>query len=897
MTLFERCYSAILSLTPPGFRERYARDATELAVARLVATRGAWPRAARAVREIADAIRTVRIERRAARASRFSPPARSKGPMMAATFRDIAQDISYAFRLMTRAPGFTAAALLTIALAVGANTAMFSVVNGVLLRPLPYPDADRLVMVAERHEGVTTAMSGTAITDITLFAWAPSAETVEQIGAYAFRTYTVTGPEGAERVAGAWMSPEVLPLLRMPPSRGRWFDASEGARGGARVAIVGERFAERRFGTADVVGRSLTLDGTPHEIVGVMPQGFRFPRPDAVAILTPSQVAAPEPDSGGLSFFSAIARLAPGASAEQAAAEATAAARGIARPPVTNVVFGKGGPVEVTVAPMAARLTEKVRPALLVLTAGFMLLLVIACANVANLLLSRSLVREREIALRAALGAGRGRLLRQLLTEAMTLAAAGGLIGVGLGWALLRAVPALAPASFPRVEELGEAGLDWPALAVAAAAAIAAGCLSGIVPALRGARASLTSSMRDGDPRGSVGGSGSGARRMLLGLESALAVVLVVGALLLGSSFANLLAVDAGYERDGVLMASVYMPEEASDARLAEFATQALEGIRGLSGVTAAGAGSAAPFSGSLGMYGFRVPGLTGPDGEPRQVRALSSSITPGYVEALGMRVVEGRAPVASDTRTGVEPLLVNESFARTYLNDGKPVAGRRYTNMLGFDQVEIIGVVGDIRPTALDRDPEAQIYFVADDGFRSMSLVVRTVHDPSALIPAVRATIARLEPEAVIGDVGALSAKVALSVSEPRFSTTVLLLIASLAVLLAAVGLYGSLSYGVSRRRRELAIRAALGAERGRLIRLVVWEGVGTTAAGIAAGLAASAFLTRLLSSVLFGIAPRDPMSFAGAAALLLAVAVVASWLPARRAASVDPGDALRGA
>lgn len=891
--VFAWCYAVILSRTPSPFRERYAREATELAVARLTGTRGSLPRVVRAVRELADAVRTVRTERRLSPSSPRRSPGALKVHLMTTTIRDFGHDLTYAFRLMVRAPGFTAAALLTITLAVGANTAMFSVVNGVLLRPLPYPDADRLVTVGERHAGVTTPMSGTTFTDTSLYAWARSAKTVEQIGAYAYKTYTVRNAEGAERVAGAWVSPEVLPLLRVPPRDGRWFHASEGAKDGTPVAIVGEQFAERWFGRADVVGRSLNLDGATHEIVGVMPRTFRFPRPDAVAILTPVQVARAEPALNELSFFAAIARLAPGVSVDQAAAEGTAAARGTPRPSAASVVFGNGGPVEVTVASLAGTLMEKVRPALFVLSTGFLLLLLIACANIANLLLTRSLAREREMALRAALGAGRFRLVRQMISEAMTLATLGGLMGVGLGWCLVRAVPALAPASFPRVEELGEAGLDWSALAFAAAAAVVTGCLSGIVPALRGARASLTASRGEGDTRG--GSAASGARRLLLALESALAVVLVVGALLLGSSFVNLLAVDPGYDREGALVAPLHLPDGLSAGRRAEFVRQTLQSVRELPGVASAGIGSVAPFSGSLGMYGFRVPGLVGADGEPLQVRALTSSITPGYIEALGMRMVEGRAPLPSDIGTGVEPLLVNESFVRTYLNDGKPVAGRRYPKMLGFDQVEIIGVVRDTRLLKLDGQPEAQIYFVADGG-RAMNLVVRTANDPAALIPIIRTAITRLEPRAVIGDIGALSAKVSLSVSEPRFSATVLVLVAVLAVLLAAVGLYGSLSYGVSRRRRELGIRAALGADRRRLIGLVVREGLGTTAVGIVVGLVMSTFLMRLLSSVLYGIVPGDPASFAAAAVLLLGVALAASWLPARRAASVDPGDVLRG-
>lgn len=809
--------------------------------------------------------------------------------------RTVAQDVSHALRLFRRTPGFTAISVLTIALAIGGCTAVFSVVNGVLLSPLPYPEPGRIVSVAEEHPGSPSTLGGLLLSNHTYHAWAPGAKTIVELGAYSPRRYTVSGEGLAEsdRVAGTAVSPSLLRVLGVAPRTGRPFEEADAAPGAAPVVLLSHEFWTSRLGADPAaVGRILRVDGVSREVVGIMPPGFAFP--DKALIYTPYDVAVPTPNGVGL--FAALARMAPGVTPEQVHAEATAAAQSVTRPYVMEVVFGKGGAVEVPVQRLSERVTRTVRPALIVLAVGIGLVLVIACANVANLFLSRGVSRAREMAVRAALGAGRGRLLRQLLVESLLLSIAGGALGIFLGWMLTRAIPALAPGDFPRLTSIE---MNGEVLLVSALLSLAAGTLSGLLPALRGSRTALSSAMREGDVRTATA-SGRGSRPVLLALEAALAVILLVGAALLGRSFANLLDVDAGYDPAGVLTANLVPVGQDDEPRMTAVANAVLERVRAMPGVEAAGAGNMAPFAGSTAISGFTLPGETTADGQPVQARALSHWVTPGYFQALGMRLVDGRFPVAADTTSATRTVLVNESFAKSYFSDGRDIVGRRYMGMMGGDDTpfEIIGVLADALPAALDGKPEPSIY-VTQGGeflFARASLVVRTSGDPSALGPAIRSVVREVEPSAVALDqVATLSSQVAESVGQPRFAASVLGAFAMLALALAAIGLYGVLSYNVSARRREMGVRAALGAGRRDLLGLVMWQGLAVTAIGLAIGLAASAFLTRLMETLLFGVQPLDLVSFLAAPAVLFAVACLACFVPAMRAARVDPAIALR--
>lgn len=816
--------------------------------------------------------------------------------------RTLIQDVRHAVRLMGRSPGFTAAALVTIALAVGANTAIFSLVYGVLWRPLPYPNAERLVRLSEVHPGGVSPLGEALLSNLTFDTWERSAKTVDAFGAYFSRVFTVAGAVEPERVEGAGMTPSMFGLLGVAPQHGRLFVDADAVAGASPVAIVGHDYWRSRLGGEPaIVGTSIMLDGKSTEVIGVAPAGFSFPRA-GMQIYTPYVVNRPAPGEtpSGMGVMFALGRLASGASVEQAAAEGTSAARTYARPLAADMLLGKGGPVEVRVRGITEETTRGVRPAMLVLMSGVALLLLVACANVANLFLSRAAGRGREMAVRAALGAGRGRLARQLLTESLTFSLVGSALGILLAYALIQALPALAPPDFPRLDNVT---LDLGALAITLVAALVVGVSSGLAPALRGMRTDLAGSIRAGDGRTMAGGR-TRVRSGLLAAEAALAVVLLVGAALVGRSFVALTSVDAGYEPSNVLIGEIYLTgASAQGERPMHFAASLLERVRALPGVEAAGLGNMAPFGNSAYISGFQVPGSAGPDGKPLVARAFQYEVTPGYAEALGLRLREGRLFDEADTTRGIGSYLVNETFVRMYLTDGRPTVGRQWTNFGREDgTAEIVGVVADVLSDGPASQAQSEIYRVVTSAApmnerarTNLNFVVRTTGDPLALTPQLRDAAKAIESTAALDRVGPLAARVSDSVGEPRLAAAVLIAFAVLGLLLAATGLYGVLSYNVSTRRREMGVRAALGARRKDLMGLVLRQGLGVTAIGLVIGLVAAALLTGLMETMLFGVEALDVVSFLAAPAVLLLVALLACLVPAMRAAGTDPAVALR--
>ena len=814
------------------------------------------------------------------------------------------QDARYALAMMRRGKGFTTAGLLTLALGIGATSAVFSIVYGVLLRPLPYPAAERLVRVSEEHTGANSPLRAPMLSNLTYHAWADTARTVEQFAAYRTEQYTVTLNGESSRLDAAELTPSLLPLLGESPALGRFFTPDEGTPGNTAVMILSHRGWRERFGSdPSIAGRGVTIDGDPYTIIGVARPGFSFPTPN-VLMWTPLAVRRPAPDAvpgrrGTMSVLFAVARLRPGATLAQAEAEGTAAARTTVRPMAANLLFGVGGPPVVHVRGMVDEMTARVRPALLVLAGAVGCLLLIACANVANLFLSRGVARQRELTVRAAIGASGGRLARQLLTESAVLSSIGGALGLGLAWTIVRIAPLVVSRDFPRLDAIR---LDGPTIAFTAAAALVTTILSGLAPALRGARFNLAESLHGGDGATAGGFRGLRARRLREGLlvaESAFAVLLLVGATLLARSFIKLTQVDAGYTSEGVLAAEVYVPGGDADDRgpaMNALVNALVARARATPGTSAAGAANMMPLDRATQIAGFPPP-WTPPGLAPAPIRSLLYLVTPGYAEALRLRLRAGRLFTDADYASGTRAWMVNEEFARLYLPPN-PVGYRfEQRQPAGPMPVEIIGVVANVLKEGNDRKPQPECYLLARDQGRfygGFALVIRTEGRAAAAAPAIRAVVRELAPSAAVETV-TLSDRVAASVEQPRFATTVLTTFALLALVLASVGLYGVLSYGVSQRRRELGVRAALGASRRRLVTLVLREGLVVASIGLAAGLAGAAVLTRLLQGVLFGVTPLDPTSFLTGPIALIPVALVACTIPALRAASTDPAEALR--
>jgi putative ABC transport system permease protein len=802
------------------------------------------------------------------------------------------QDLRHAARLMGRSPGFVLTALATLALAIGANTAVFSVVYGVLLRPLPYADADRIVRLSEVHPGGTQIMRNAMLSNLTFDAWRNNSKTLDGLAGYSSQAYTVTGLDEPARLVGASVSPSLFPMLGVSPFRGRFIREQEATRGAAGVVVLSYGLWQRRFGGDNsVVGRTMQLDGQTYEVIGVTPAWFYFPDRQA-QLWTP--FIPPPGGEGSILVLSAIARLKPGATVEQAAAEGRAAARSTKRPMAAELLFGKGGPVEVRARRFVDEMTVRIRPAMLVLMTAVGLVLLIACANVANLLLARGVSRGRELAVRAALGAGRGRLTRQLLTESLAIGVTGGALGVLLAWALTRAVPAWAPAGFPRLEDVR---LDLRVLAFAVLASLVAGALAGLLPALRGSRTDLVPALRADDNR-SVGG-GSGMRAVLLASEAAMSVMLLIGAALLIRSFVALVSVNPGYDATSVLIGRVHLTGAASKPdRVPHIVDGIVQRLQSTPGVIAAGAGSMAPLNQSTAVSGFSF--RANPAAEQVIARGLYYVVTPGYAEALKLRLIEGRLLQPSDSTSPIQAMVVNEAFVKSYMTDGKPATGRRYQGLLADQKVttEIVGVVGNVLKDGLDRQPQGEMYVAhspARQITREINLVIRTDRDPNGFATTLRSIVRDVEPTAALDGVATLASRVSESVGQPRFATAVLGVFAALALVLAATGLYGVLSYSVSQRRREIGIRSALGATRGSLIALVVRQGITVTLIGLVLGVLASVLATRLMQPLLFGVTPLDLPSFALMPLILLAVALVACAVPARRAAATDPVQTLR--
>ena len=794
---------------------------------------------------------------------------------------DLVRDCGYALRDLRKNPGYVATAMATLVLGIGATTAIFSVVNTVLLRPLPYADPSRLVQIEENHDGATN-FSGATLVDLA----ATPLKTVAEWGAYRPWTFNVSGGAEPEQAEGAMISASLLETLGASPEIGRRFTKDEERQGADLVTILSYGLWQRQFGADPAaLGKTFRVNDVPHLIVGVMPAGFSFP--DKAQIWTPLAMSEESQRNRRSHLYRVVGRLAPGATQPGADAELRAFADGVSeRNPGIDVGL------RIVAQNLRERITAPVRPALLVLLGAVGLVLLAACANVANLMLMHNTTRVREFAVRAALGASHGRLLRQCLTESAALGIAGAVGGVVLAQWCVKAIAAFGPADVPR---LAQVHVDGVVLAFATVVSLATAMVFGAAPALEVARTDPNSALKEGG-RGTLNGRGSRLRGALVVAEIALALVLLAGSGLLINSFVRLSHVWPGFDERGLLTANLFLsPTRYRDEQVAPFFEQLLGRLRGIPGVESAAVVNSLPVSGGAATD-FAIEGRPRPpaDQEPNaDIRVIAGE----YFRTMRIPLLRGRWFDGHDTESSARVMAINQTMAERFWPGENPIGQRVTMRDWGPPlTAEVVGVVGDVKSDSLDAAPDNMIYW-AERQFPLIfaNVVVRTSGDPEQLSASVKSAIRSVDADLPVARMATMEQRLATSVRPRRMQTVVLGVFAALALSMAIVGIYGVMAYAVNGRRREIGIRVALGADRRRVRNLVLAEGMRWTALGVAIGLAGALAIAGVLSSLLYGVGPRDPITLGGAAMVLGLVALAACWIPARRAMRVDPMVALR--
>jgi putative ABC transport system permease protein len=800
------------------------------------------------------------------------------------------QDVRFGARVLAKHKGFTAVAVLTLALGIGMNTAIFSVVNAVLLRPLPYEDSHELVQIWGTQPQLDTAPMSPA----NFLDWREQNRVFKHIAAYTAQNINLSGVDDPERIRATRVSADLFELLRVRPALGRTFLAEEDQHGNHRVAILSHALWRRRFGASPtIVGQSLTLNDQSYVVVGVMPPEFTFPRA-TTEMWTPIAFSPGERGTRNTNYISVIARLKPGVTLEQARSEMEALARRQQEQyPESNAGIG------VKVISYKEQVVGNTRPTLLLLLGAVGFVLLIACANVANLLLARAAGRRKEMAVRSALGASRHRIIRQLLTESVLLALAGGGLGLLLAHWGLKSLVALQPADIPRLAELS---IDRGVLLFASALSLLTGMAFGLAPALQASKLDLNHALKEGDKAAGGGAGRQGLRSLLAVSEIALSLVLLIGAGLMIKSFWRLIQVDPGFNPENTLTMVISLPTSryAETARQVAFFQHAVERVSNLPGVDAAGVTTDIPLFGG-NSTGFNVEGHP-PYAPGRRPLVEFRSVSPGYFRAMGITLLRGRTFTEQDTGDAPGVVIINETLARRYFPDEDPIGKR-----LGFsgptDWREVVGVARDTRNYGLDEEvkPEAYMpYTQSAPGYLAgsisgMILVVRTASDPQSMAAAVRREVQGLDKDQPIYNIKTMEQHLAESLAQRRFSMLLLTLFGVVAVLLAVVGLYGVMSYMVAQRTHEIGLRMALGAQAQDILRLAVRQGLVVILIGIGIGLAGALALTRVMAGLLYGVGATDPATFAAIALMLACVSLIACYIPARRATKVDPLIALR--
>jgi putative ABC transport system permease protein len=797
---------------------------------------------------------------------------------------ELRQDVGYALRMLRRAPGFTLVALITLALGIGANSAIFSVVQGVLLAPLPYRDAARLYRVTTLYpDGTPYSLSPPDFMSVR-----EQTRTLEQVEALSGGVYTMLGAGEPREVRGTSVSDGLFGLLGLQVAIGRGLLSGDNQPGHERVAVLDHGFWQRQFGgDRAVLGRTVRIAGTPVEIVGVIESGSRLL--DDADVYTPlvydDTFSAATAKGRRGEYLTVMGRAKP----ETSLAQIDDDLRRIGGQ-LQSAFRETNETLTFNATPLADVIVGNVRTPLLMLLGAVAFVLLVACANVANLLLARASARQAELAVRAALGAGRGRLLRQMLAEAVVLGTGGAILGLAIAFAATRALVAAQPADIPR---LADVGVDRGVVIFTFALAIATSLAFGILPALQLTGTGVQTGLRE-TTRAGAGIGGQRMRSALVVAEIALAVVLLTGAGLLIRSFIQLTRVDPGFHAGQalsfrvVLQGERYNQDQPTRIRVAEFE----ERLGGLPGVTTVGATSVLPLSGRGAMVGFAVAGAPPPPPNVNSEIALASA-TPGYLPAIGATLKQGRHFSAQDDTGAPLVAIVNEAAVRRWFPGQNPIGRRLITNGV---RREVVGVIADVLQRSA-AEPVAPMVFVpfAQRTIRSIKMVVRTNGDPSALAPAIRAEIRALDPELAVADITPMTRLVARSLKAPGFYTSLLALFASVALVLATIGVFGVMSYAVAQRAREISIRLALGALPRDVLRMIVGRAIGLSAIGVVVGLIAAVVLGRFIQGQLFGVALLDPVTFGAVPLVLGASAGLASFLPARRATKLDPASALR--
>jgi putative ABC transport system permease protein len=797
------------------------------------------------------------------------------------------QDLRYGVRMLAKAPGVTVLALLALAFGIGANTAIFSVVNTVLLRPLPFRDTDCLLKIALVHEQL--GARGSSFSPADLLDFRVQNQGNLELATFATNFFNYSGGEAAEQVRGAWTTANFVSVLGVPPLLGRGFLPHEDKPDAERVVMISESFWRNRFNSdPQIIGRPITLSGRQYSIVGVMPARFEFPNSE-VQLWTAQQLEPPT--RRGPYYMHGVLRFPASMSLEQVRAElAQIAARVKAATPELPPGYGYVS------IPLSEYLVGDVRPALLVLLGAVGLVLLIASLNVANLLLSRAAAREKEISIRAALGASRGRIVRQFLTENLLLALAGGVAGLLLSFWGIDLLRAFGPNDVPRLQDVtvDRWVLGWTALI-----SLGSGILFGLAPAWHGTRMDLKSSLKEGGRSASESAGARRVRSFLVVTEIALAMMLLVSAGLLIRSFVQLQQVRPGFNAQQLLTMQVPLPRAKypENPQVLSFYDRLLTQVRAVPGVRSAAISTSLPPNGLQISDTFNLEGILALE-ESKSPLASVLFTSPGYFRTLGVPILQGRDFTERDNTGAPLTVIINETLARKYYGKENPIGKRLKgggTDRTSNPWMEIVGVVGDVKYEGLDI-PTAPAYYMPflQNPIRGMNLVVSASLTPAALTSAVRAEVRNIDPEIPVARVSTMEKLIDESVAQPRFRTFLIGIFSAVAMLLAAIGIYGVVAYSVSQRTHEIGIRMAVGAQRGDVLRMVVRQGMRLTLVGVVLGVIGALALTRLTANLLFGVGATDPVTFAAISILLICVALLASYIPARRAARLDPMTAL---